>query len=135
MPNNEQPDNDNNAPNLVDDRSHVLIFRTLRKRNEHFQMHGARLAQYGIIVNSPEDYEAKAAQFLDSTGSVNCRQCKNREGDLIKFDSRTNEFASLASDEYIRTYYIPDPYEHMAPTNSRYFQRQCATNHEPCRPR
>jgi hypothetical protein len=133
MSNNEPHNNDVSATGESPDAHFVLSFRTVRKRNEHFQMHSPRLAQFGIIVKSPEEYELKAAQFLDSTGSNTCRQCKNRDGDTVKFDSKTDEFGLLSPDEYIKTYYIPDPYEHMAPTNSRYFQRQCVTNHEPCK--
>lgn len=133
MPNNEQPDNDTGATGQVAKKPCTLSFRTLRKRNEHFQMHSPRLALHGIVVNTPEEYELKAAYFSGLIGSVSCRQCKNRDGDIVKFDSQTNEFASLSPDNYIKTYYVPDPYEHMAPTNRRYFERQCVTNHEPCR--
>ena len=133
MPDNKRPDNDNSATREATVAPRVLSFRTTRKRNELYQMHSPRLALYGIVVSSPEEYESKAAQFVGSTGSVTCRQCKNRDGDTVKFDGRTDEFASLAPDDCIKTYYIPDPYEHMAPTNRRYFERQCVTNHEPCR--
>ena len=129
MPSNEQP---NDTVNQSADVCRVLTFRTVRKRNEHFLMHQPRLAQHGIIVNTPEEYESKASLLLSSTGSAYCRQCKNREGDTLRFDCITNEFASLSPDECIKTYFIPDPYEHQAATNRRYFERQCVTNHEPC---
>lgn len=133
MPHNERPDNDTGVTGQAASGPRGLIFRTLRRRNEHFQMHSPRLAQYGIIVTTPEEYESKASQFLSSPGSISCRQCKNRNGDTIKFDGKTSEFASLASDQCIKTYFVPDPYEHMAPTNRQYFERQCVTNHEPCK--
>ena len=132
MPDNELPGDDPSGAGQASNVPPPLRFRTLRKRNEHFQMHSPRLAFYGVVVNTPEEYESKAARFLTSTGSVTCRQCKNRDGDTVKFDIRTNEFATLAPDQYIKTYYVPDPYEHMAPTNRRYFERQCVTTHEPC---
>jgi filamentous hemagglutinin len=47
-------------------------------------------------------------------------------GNIVRFDTSTNEYGVLAATGIIRTYYMPDPAVHLQPTNLDYFHGECA---------
>lgn len=94
-------------------------FRSWRKLARHFSDHGA---DFGAV--SEADYEQKADVFLRKPITPNVHErVRVTDGDTIRYDSITEEYCVLSFDGYIRTYYIPDPIVHGAPTNYDYYLR------------
>lgn len=91
-------------------------FKTSLKRTEHFNHHGADFGAASITV-----YETQADAFLRRPLSATCFERRRADGDIVRFDSATDEFAVLSNDGFIRTYFKPDPVIHMQPTNYDYY--------------
>jgi pyocin large subunit-like protein len=80
----------------------VIGFSTEYLLNRHFHDHGN---DFGVI--SKEQYLARAKEFLevDILQNPNILQCAKRNGDIIRFNRITNEFAVMSSIGIIKTYF------------------------------
>ena len=126
MPESDTNENEPNPPILRG-------FRSWRATENHFGCHASRLTDLaGKSIYTSREYERSAKDFAWGIGLDSCRQCKNRDGETVRFDTSTEEFAVISCDGFIKTYFIPDPYEHRAASNRAYFERQCVTRIEQC---
>jgi hypothetical protein len=93
-------------------------FRNEALRDSHFNDHGADFA-----AQTPEFYEAQGRHFFnDNDPNTLVRHRPNR--DEVRYNPVTDEFGVMAPDNYLRTYYRPDPAIHGYPTNLDYFHAQ-----------
>jgi len=91
------------------------------ERENHFQLHGS---EFKPRFASAADYETAAIAFL--AGPLAGRmECVRRNGDTIRFDPVTNEFAICDRDSVLKTYYRPNPAIHHQKDNTAYFKGQC----------
>jgi filamentous hemagglutinin len=99
-----------------------LGFRTRGRLIQHFDDHGS---DFGAADEAY--YESLADAFLGGPKGDTVLECTRRYLDhaRLRYNYVTQEFGVLAADNYILTYYKPDPAEHGAPTNRTYFERQC----------
>lgn len=105
--------------------------RTLLR--DHFVKHGSEIG-----ATDRDDYETKAVAFLNKSiepnGSI--EQQTQISGEVVRYDKTTNEFAIMAPDGIIVTYYLPMMRSrrpagypinktHTEPSNYDYFLREC----------
>jgi pyocin large subunit-like protein len=83
-------------------------------------------------VTTQTEYEAEAVRFLTSPSRSGLMECNRTGGDVVKYDTATEEFGVLASDGTIRTYYKPVPCSaavtvncHGETDNLAYFRKAC----------
>ena len=100
---------------------------------EHHYEHGSDFA-----CTDEYDYLGKACLFLnaDLNANPNIQECTRLNGDVVRFNASTDEYAVAGYDGTIKTYYKPVP-AHLAPigtprgkkhkflTNQFYFQDNC----------
>jgi len=96
-------------------------FRTTKSKKKHFKDHGA-----DFNATSEEHYEQLADDFMGrlicpKSAPKTCSCVRLKDGDTLRFDISTMEYAVLSFDGYIRTYFIPDPSIHGSSTNYTYF--------------
>ena len=87
---------------------------------DHFQRHGQ---DFG--AGTAQIYEAMADTFLGESLGSTTQECIRTTGDILRYDSVSDEFGILAANGVIRTYYKPSPAFHLQPTNLVYFQKEC----------
>ncbi len=74
----------------------------------------------------PEEYEVMADRFLGAPLDITTtRQCQRGNGDLLRYNDRTEEFSNMSREGYIVTYFRPDPDVHGQPSNLAYFYAEC----------
>ena len=93
----------------------------LEKQN-HFQDHEM---EFNPPFPSADAYETRAVAFLAGPMTGTMEECTRRNGDVIRYDTATNEFAICNRDGILRTYYRPDPVWHRKASNLTYFREQC----------
>lgn len=101
---------------------------------DHFQRHGPLLN----ITTSATDYEIKADEMFETPKPPNFLECVRPDGDVIRFDIKTEAYAVRDSSNIIRTYYLPVPCHrlpvaqrkpkrcHHELSNLAYFNRNCS---------
>lgn len=99
-------------------------FRTPQKRLEHFLDHGAEVGAVDEIM-----YEQLADAFLsqpvDPVNRPELCECVRDNGEMFRYNIKTEEFGNVSSNGYIRTYFKPDPRIHDFPTNYHYYAHWC----------
>jgi filamentous hemagglutinin len=91
-------------------------FKTTNIRDDHWQKH----PEFGLP--SPASYESAADAFLGGPLPAGCHeQIRIRDGATIRYDPATGEFGVVGADNYIRTYFKPDPAIHGFRDNLQYF--------------
>jgi hypothetical protein len=88
---------------------------------EHFDLHGE---EFG--AENEDQYELLAAQFMLAEPGQNVLECR-RAGDQarIRYDFVTQECGIVSADNFILTYFKPDPRWHGRSTNRAYFESEC----------
>jgi uncharacterized protein RhaS with RHS repeats len=86
---------------------------------DHFDRHGG---DFG--AKDAGDYQSKAAGFLTGAPKDGVQQATRKNGDVVRFDPKTNDFGVIKKDGTIKTYYKPDPQVHHHATNQEYFNAQ-----------
>ncbi|MGP1352916.1 MAG: RHS repeat-associated core domain-containing protein, partial [Parasphingopyxis sp.] len=71
---------------------------------DHFARHGERLG-----VSTATEYQQAASTFLTGRPGRGVLQTTRANGDIRRFDPRTNEFGVITERGTIRTYFRPDP--------------------------
>ena len=91
-------------------------------RDDHFQNH---VGEFDPPFGSAEEYEKAAIAFLTAplTGAI--MEGVRRNGDIVRYDTGSNEFAICDRDGILLTYYKPDPAIHRERDNITYFRGQC----------
>jgi len=98
----------------------AVLFRTVKDYQNHCLKHRLEVG----AVDCP-DYEMRALDFLTKPSSGSLHECTRRLGDVVRYDSSTDEFAIFSNDGFIRTYMKPTTAWHQLPSNLHYFQREC----------
>jgi filamentous hemagglutinin len=106
-----------NVPTLV------YGFADWEEKENHFLDHRH---EFGDTFSSADEYEAAAIAFLMAPLTGTVLQCVRRNGDALRFDPSTDEFAICDRAGYLKTYYKPDPSWHEQASNLIYFRGQCA---------
>ena len=100
---------------------------------DHFQRHRARMS----AVADASEYEERADALFADPRPAGILECARQDGDVIRFNTRTDEYGVMAPERIIRTYYIPIPCRKLNPVNRRpgnchreasnldYFKRNC----------
>jgi pyocin large subunit-like protein len=101
----------------------VYGFMDPEEKDNHFLDHNR---EFEPEFTSAEEYEAAAIAFLTCPLSDMVHECVRRNGDRIRFDQATDEFAICDRDGRLKTYYKPDTYWHRQESNLIYFKGQCA---------
>ncbi|MGG7179466.1 hypothetical protein ACQPU1_18025, partial [Clostridium paraputrificum] len=93
-------------------------FGNEKKFDKHFDKHVIKQGEFGNITK--DDYLKLANEFIDSSGkNVLSRTASN--GDILKFNNKTNEFSIVTKDGVVRTYHKLDPQIHGKGTNLDYW--------------
>ena len=85
-------------------------FRNQKYLNQHYEKHGKDMG-----FASAEEYEKAASDVINNPSALH--KIEKEDGDDVFYVEATNEFVVLASDGYIRTYFLPD-------AGLAYFNRQ-----------
>jgi filamentous hemagglutinin len=93
------------------------------KRSDHWYDH---YAEFPEIANEVE-YEQRAAEFLNAPlGPTMLENVRISDGDTIRYDRATENFAIMRPDGVIRTFFRPNKRWHGLSSNLAYFQQECA---------
>ena len=111
----------------------AIGFANALKLAEHASKHGSQL---GAV--SDNEYLNLAKAFLSAPlGGANATQeCIDADGDIARFNKRTDEFGVVSPSGIIRTYFKPVPFcdsppgyslllTHNFPTNQLYYEDNC----------
>ncbi len=98
--------------------SNKFNFGNEKKFDKHFDKHVIKQGEFGNITK--DDYLKLANEFIDSSGkNVLSRTASN--GDILKFNNKTNEFSIVTKDGVVRTYHKLNPQIHGKGTNLDYW--------------
>ena len=86
------------------------------KLQRHFKDHGSYFGAKNIA-----EYVKQADRFLTGPLRSTTLQKIRSNGDIIRYDTKTQEFGVITKDDVIRSYYKPDPKIHHYPSNKDYF--------------
>jgi filamentous hemagglutinin len=88
---------------------------------EHFDAHGP---EFG--ATDEDDYKQIAAAFLSSNVPPQALECvRLADKASIRNNWVTQAFGILSAENYIQTYFKPDPAWHGKSTNRAYFEWEC----------
>jgi RHS repeat-associated protein len=99
----------------------VLKFASAGLRASHFIKHGAKFGSKTAAA-----YERSAGAFLAGKPGKGVMQGVRSNGDIVRYNPKTNEFAVRTKDGAIRTYFKPDPAIHKQKSNLDYFRKEAA---------
>jgi filamentous hemagglutinin len=92
-------------------------FKTTQQRAQHFADHGKQ-----FFAANETQYEAMADRFIGVPLPKMILQAKRPYRNvLVRYNPFTNEFAMLAPDGYIKTYFKPTLADHGLPRNLDYY--------------
>lgn len=86
----------------------------------HFARHGQ---EFG--VETADEYERLADAFMAGSLRDGALECFRANGDLVRFDPRTEEFGILVTAGHIATFMIVQPLPGSRQTSLQYFRSQC----------
>lgn len=94
-----------------------------------FDKHVTRRREF--TYTTAVEYEEHADEFLGGLRDQDTEECFRTKldgtvGDKLRYNRTSEEFGTLANDNVIRSYFIPDPARHHKPTNFDYFEQACA---------
>src|SRR5262249_24311538 len=95
---------------------HTPGFRTQAALLLHHTKHHAEFG--GLTV---DEYETRADAFVGGPLGAHTLHAVRVNGDIVRYNTQTQEYAALAGDGFIKTYMIPNPAIHGLPTNLDYF--------------
>lgn len=86
---------------------------------DHYARHGG---DFG--AKDADEYEKLAGSFLSGPPERAVIEKTRKNGDKVRYNQLSQEFAIVRSDGTIRTYFKPDPAVHGFPSNLDYFNAQ-----------
>jgi pyocin large subunit-like protein len=94
------------------------------ERPDHWKRHGYEFPE---LVDEFE-YEQLAMAFLNERlDPTKVHECvRRRDGDTIRYEPGTENFAVIRADGVIRTFFRPRVGWHKLSSNLVYFQRECS---------
>jgi filamentous hemagglutinin len=90
---------------------------------DHFKKHVTLRNEFSAATMY--DYQSLADQFMSAPRSPTVHECVRAGGDIVRYDSSTEEFGILDKDGVIRSYFKPDPARHGEATNLDYWKKEC----------
>src|SRR5687767_2199638 len=95
----------------------------------HYGSHVLNKSEFPLVL-SQDDYLYLADCFLGKPLDATTLECQRTNldgsmGDVVRYNTVTQEFGILSAYGIIRTYFMPDPAEHSFPTNEDYFRWNC----------
>jgi pyocin large subunit-like protein len=98
---------------------------------DHYARHGRDFA-----AANAKDYERLAEQFMARPSVTHLLECKRTQGDFVRYDTVTMEFAVRTNTGILRTYFKPVPCSsipsgmprtgcHKYTDNIEYFKKTC----------
>jgi uncharacterized protein RhaS with RHS repeats len=97
----------------------ALKFASAALRTNHFIKHGAKFGSKTAAA-----YERSASSFLAGKPPSGVMQGIRSNGDVVRYNPKTNEFAVKTKNGDIRTYFKPDPAIHKQKTNLDYYRQE-----------
>ena len=94
-------------------------FANNKRLTDHYDRHGK---DFG--ARNKNEYQKQADAFLTGKKNSDTLEGTRSDGDIVRYNEKTDEFGILSKDGVIRTYYKPDPVRHGYPTNKAYFYAQ-----------
>lgn len=105
--------------------NHTIGFRNAAAKHNHYQKHIIEKGEF--VCADADEYEERADTFLGKPAGGTIREYvrKNADqfGDVIKWDTATNEYGVVDSSGTILTYFIVD---YAYGTNEQYFELEIA---------
>lgn len=86
---------------------------------DHYARHGG-----DFRAKNADEYERLAEAFLEGPADPAIIEKNRQNGDKVRYNILSQEFAIARPDGTIRTYFKPDPAVHGFPTNVDYFNAQ-----------
>jgi filamentous hemagglutinin len=99
--------------------ANAVPFKHRYDLQRHFVRHGE---EFG--AGSADEYERQADIFMIGPLRDGALEC-TRDGDLVRFDPRTDEFGVLTRDGHIATFMILRPLPSDRQTALEYFKSNC----------
>lgn len=87
--------------------------------SDHFRRHGGDFGATDAL-----DYQRRADGFLTGRRATETLERTRPSGDVVRFNSKTDEFGVISASGTVRTYYKPNTSVHGYPTNMDYFNAQ-----------
>lgn len=97
-----------------------MAFKHRYDLERHFARHGQEFR-----AATADEYESLAEAFMMGPLRDGVRECVRANGDLVRFDPRTNEFGILSTSGCIATFMIVRPLASSRKTSLQYFLEQC----------
>lgn len=97
-----------------------VFFRTAKEYLKHCLKHAMQVG-----AKDCPDYENRALDFLTKPATPTLHECSRKLGDLVRYDSATDEFAIFSHDGFIRSYFKPTTATHGMKSNLDYFKKEC----------
>jgi pyocin large subunit-like protein len=98
-----------------------LTFKFRRLLEKHYDDHGSEVGATDV-----RDYEKKAVAFMTAqVANPILEKLRRVDGARIRYNYVTQEFGIVSADNYIQTYFKPDPRFHGMSTNRAYFEWEC----------
>ncbi len=114
-----------------------MEFANRRQRDRHYAKHGADCG-----AATADEYEELADAFFAMVKTATIHECARSQGDLIRFDQRTDFYGVITNAMVIRTFFKAIPCSsipasrrraikvagrcHKEITNMLYFESECA---------
>jgi len=74
---------------------------------------------------SAAEYERLAVAFLNTAMDAAIMECDRRNGDRVRYNLLTDEFAIVRWDGIVKTYYVAKITIHGRSSNLDYFYQEC----------
>lgn len=94
-------------------------FSSEKELQRHFDKHGKDFGS-----KNPAEYRSQADKFLNTERSPGTLEKIRDNGEIVRFNPKTDEFGVTKPDGIIKTYFRPNPKIHGKPTNLDYFNAQ-----------
>jgi hypothetical protein len=101
----------------------AVPFEFAYKRQEHFDKHCLRRREFPCATDV--EYEALAEHFLVGPLGDNVLQCRRPQGDIVRYDTVTEEFGVFGRNGFIITYFLARPANHGYASNVCYMYVEC----------
>ncbi len=98
----------------------AVPFKHRYSLERHFVRHG-----HEFHAASADEYERLAEAFMMEQLRAGALECRRTNGDLVRFDPRTNEFGVLSAAGHIATFMIVQPLPGDQQTPLQYFRSNC----------
>ena len=80
-------------------------FSTPKKQKEHWGDHNNEYIPYGI--KTQKQYTRRAMELVQSACDENILGFITKQGEIVRYDKRTNDFAKGFPDKYLKTMFKP----------------------------